>query len=260
MPVSGQIKEYQAVYDIYSNDILVELNIILDEHQKTLEINIPKDAEAIEVDKFKFEVVKLDNKNKLIIQDPINSVNIKYITSSFIDKSKEDRFFILSLNQEKEVTLKLPEKAVLKYSLNSLEQSVFPKTNNISTDGKRIIINWKENDLKQSSSILVIYNQKESFNFLFWLALGLIFILLFIFFKYFRYYKKEPDITRNLLDEEKKIISALLKEKNKELWQKQLELKTGISKVRLSRKLRNLEEKGLIEKTPYGNTNKVKIK
>jgi len=65
-------------------------------------------------------------------------------------------------------------------------------------------------------------------------------------------------LTRNLFEEERAIIEILL-EKG-ELWQKQLVLQTGISKVKLSRKLRNLEAKGLIEKVPYGNTNKIRLK
>ncbi|MBI2666575.1 hypothetical protein HYX13_03110 [Candidatus Woesearchaeota archaeon] len=67
-------------------------------------------------------------------------------------------------------------------------------------------------------------------------------------------------LTRNLFEEERAIMESLLDADHHELWQKQLSLKTGISAVKLSRKLRNLEAKGLIEKIPYGNTNKVRIK
>ncbi len=63
-----------------------------------------------------------------------------------------------------------------------------------------------------------------------------------------------------MFEDEKLIVRILLIEKTRELWQKQLEQKTGLNKVKLSRKLRSLEAKGLIEKIPYGNTNKIRLK
>ena len=260
MPVFGQ--KYNSNYEIYSNKILVELDIFLEEPKNTLEIDVPKDAKAIEVKNFSFDIADLDNKNRLVIKNPDKLIKIKYITGSFLEKSGGDNFFILDLEKETEIMLKLPEKAVLKYSLDSLEQSIFPKTNNVFTDGKRIIINWDKNSLNEANSILVIYNEENDTNFLFWLILILVLAGLFFIYKYKKkiFHKSEKTMTTNLFEEEKQIISILLKENNNELWQKQLELKSGISKVRLSRKLRNLEQKGLIEKIPYGNTNKIRLK
>lgn len=270
MPVFGEIKDYKAEYNIYSSNILVELNILLEEKRNSFEVEIPKDAEAVEVKDLKFDIIELENKNRIMINDsPFNFVNIKYITSSFIERSSGDTFFILDLSDlesiEKEVTVKLPEKAVLKHSLESLEQSIIPKTNNVLTDGKRIIIKWNENNLKEANSVLIIYKTSNQYLTLFWISLIFILLLFVIFFnKYLKsrvhIKKTENEFTRNLFDEEKKIVSILMGEKNNELWQKQLELKSSISKVRLSRKLRNLEEKGIIEKIPYGNTNKIRLK
>ncbi|MBI2665583.1 hypothetical protein HYX12_03115 [Candidatus Woesearchaeota archaeon] len=72
--------------------------------------------------------------------------------------------------------------------------------------------------------------------------------------------RSKEELTRNLFEEEKLIIEILFNAPQQELWQKQLALKTGLSKVKLSRKVRNLELKGLIEKIPYGNTNKIRLK
>ncbi len=264
-PVFAGFNEYKTTYDIYSGSVLVELIIGLEKPENFIEIEIPMDAEAVEVRGHDFEIINADNKNKLAIRNPANIINLKYITSAFLEKSNKDQFFILNIKDEKEITLKLPEKAVLKYRLDSLEQPIFPRTDKVSTDGKRIIIMWDESDLTETDSILVIYNQEDKINLSLWLFLALAFVFVLILSRFLlnRFYKKgkeRNEITRNLFDEEKKIISALLNEKNKEMWQKQLEIKTGITKVRLSRKIRNLEQKGLIEKVPYGNTNKIRIK
>jgi len=70
----------------------------------------------------------------------------------------------------------------------------------------------------------------------------------------------KKELTRNLFEDEKLVVETLLAADKHELWQKQLELRTKIPKVRLSRKLRSLEAKGLIEKVPYGNTNHIRLK
>jgi len=43
------------------------------------------------------------------------------------------------------------------------------------------------------------------------------------------------------------------------MWQKQLQLKTGFSKAKLSRVIRNLESRSLVKKIPFGNANKIRL-
>ena len=47
--------------------------------------------------------------------------------------------------------------------------------------------------------------------------------------------------------------------RNLEAWTKEILKEIGISKVKLSRKIRSLEKKELIKKVPYGNENKIKL-
>jgi uncharacterized membrane protein len=70
---------------------------------------------------------------------------------------------------------------------------------------------------------------------------------------------KKGELTRNLFEEEKKIVEYLVSRKNGESWTKEVARDLNIPKVRLSRKLRNLEQKGLIKRTPYGNENRIKL-
>ena len=71
--------------------------------------------------------------------------------------------------------------------------------------------------------------------------------------------KKKKDVTRNLFGEEKKIIEYLIEKKGHSCWTKELSKELDISKVRLSRKLRNLQEKELISKEPHGNENRITL-
>ncbi len=67
-------------------------------------------------------------------------------------------------------------------------------------------------------------------------------------------------IAPQFVEEEQKVVELLKKAENQELWQKQLLQETGLSKVKLSRLLRNLEERGVVTKQIFGNTNKIALK
>jgi len=59
-------------------------------------------------------------------------------------------------------------------------------------------------------------------------------------------------------EDERKIIELLMNEKRME--QIYLVAESGLSKVKVSRTLSKLEQRGIIEKKPLGNTNLIKLK
>jgi len=63
-----------------------------------------------------------------------------------------------------------------------------------------------------------------------------------------------------LLKKDEKVVFTALRNSNGVMLQNQLVLKTGLSKVAMTRALVKLERKNLIVKERYGLTNKVKIK
>jgi len=71
--------------------------------------------------------------------------------------------------------------------------------------------------------------------------------------------KKETEIMKNLYEEEKQIVRYLLKKKGNEAWTKEIVKNVGISKVKLSRKLRSLEAKEVVKRIPYGNENRIRL-
>jgi len=265
--LAADIDTYSLDYTIISDKISVKTTIEFQESQTNLELTLPQDAKAIEVKELNFETIELSDSIKLIIQNQeFNIVELQYITESLVEKST-DYFFITDLSNIEanniNIKLTLPEKAILKYPLTSNQASIIPSTSKVTTDGKSIMIQWDKSDLI-SKTILVIYNQEESNSILLFILIPILIIAIALFFiklkpKAIKQKSSEKDITKNLFEEEKKIVEVLLE--NKEgIWQKQLQLKTGLTKVKLSRKIRNLEEKGVLEKIPYGNTNKIRLK
>ncbi|MBI2151533.1 hypothetical protein HYU21_02280 [Candidatus Woesearchaeota archaeon] len=295
----AEIESYKGIYTIISDKVIVEENIQFSAVSKTITLAIPEDAAALEVKNAEFEVEEFKDYKLLTINKKLNtSFTIKYITESLIEET-DNNYFILDLGNleapEIIVKLILPESATLKYPLSSPQPSIFPTTKKVTTDGKSINIYWDETDLKESKTLMVMYKENKQFSLkLILVPIVVLMSLVVIFFSYFKHRsikskeditattEKEnnkfnntkiesneiednkeqikKDLTRNLFEEERAIIETLFEADNQELWQKQLVLKTGISKVKLSRKIRNLEAKSLIEKIPFGNTNKIRLK
>ena len=65
-------------------------------------------------------------------------------------------------------------------------------------------------------------------------------------------------ILKVLPEDEKTILELLVKEKKME--QTYLVAESGLSKVKVSRVLSKLEQRGIVEKKPLGNTNLVKLR
>lgn len=256
-------------YYIYENKVLVEHNF---DSVSNLELIIPKDIEKLDVNaEYKVETLE---KNFLIKINSAENLSINYITRSMIDKRGKKFYFVSKnyLNEFQEVKLVLPETAVL-----VKEGLIFPEPDETSSDGRSIILRW--NDFKEEQ-ILVDYEFIKEKNFIPYIVI-LIVILFFIGYLIFQreIFKKKIEkikgkagknkqkfektkkesLTKNLYEDEKKIAEYLLNKKDNEAWTKEIVRELGISKVKLSRKLRSLEQKELIKKIPYGNENKIRI-
>jgi len=87
------------------------------------------------------------------------------------------------------------------------------------------------------------------------MAVGALIILLF----QWRISRRQmEELLRILPEDERGILALLLKEKRME--QTYLVAESGLSKVKVSRILSKLQQRGIVEKKPLGNTNLVKLK
>ncbi|AKB84919.1 MarR family transcriptional regulator [Methanococcoides methylutens] len=68
----------------------------------------------------------------------------------------------------------------------------------------------------------------------------------------------KKDLVARVLDGDSRKLYRIIAEKE-EILQSELVLESGFSKVKVSRILKKLEDKSLIERKPYGNTNKIKV-
>jgi len=255
-------------YQIVEDSVFVEADF---EKVADFEFRLPYDAETIE-SKSAFDVVDFDS-YKIIRVNSSKNLTFSYITKALIEKTSNKNFFIIKnyYNKPLNVTLYLPEAGVLMEDFSL----IFPENAHVDTDGRRVFLEWSN---FSDDEIVVGYEIVKDENLLGWYLLVILLIGIIGFyllqFKQIRKQigflkgtkktkksieKRKKDITRNLFGEEKSIIEHLMEKKGRECWTKELERDLEISKVRLSRRLRSLEQKGLISREPYGNENRIKL-
>jgi uncharacterized membrane protein len=82
--------------------------------------------------------------------------------------------------------------------------------------------------------------------------------LIILLFQWKISHQQANNMLKILPEDERKIMEVLLNEKKME--QMYLVAESGLSKVKVSRLLAKLEQRGIIEKKPLGNTNLIKLK
>lgn len=129
-----------------------------------------------------------------------------------------------------------------------------PKRLEVISDGNSQIVSWKFENFNRTDLVIALEKQEDNtLNYLIIfgvLILGVGAIILF---------QPKKSKKEHLLEDETKIIELLKKADRRESWQRKIQEETGFSKAKLSRMIRNLEARELIEKIPMGNTNKIRL-
>ncbi len=172
------------------------------------------------------------------------------------------RFPITELVDKITITAKLPlGTAVVEQSKISGTglQRFEPVWGKEGSDGRRIYVIWERSSPKlgEAINVSIIYEQilDNQAGLIMIPAIGAMFIILiYIFRKRFA-----KDIMPILTDNERKVMEIIIREK-KDVDQRSIVRETDYSKSKVSRVLRNLENRGLIERFRKGRTNMVKFK
>ena len=250
------IQASSVEYQVIENKALVTINNYFSKNSSLL---IPQDASAIE-STLNF-IIEIEGRNKRITFSEQGSGTFQYITSSIIEKAGNKYLLVLEnpINGIEQTIATFPEGAILK------EDGAVPKPQSITTDGRTITLKWLKTD-----QAIAIYGFNENQNETIIVAIIIIALVLIISFFLTKKRKEKPrkrkkqnnsekQLTQNLLGEEKQIVLFLAKKRGRECWTKEIVKELNIPKVRLSRKLRSLEAKELIQRTPYGNENRIKL-
>ncbi len=223
------------------------------------------------VDKKVLIDIDLDVGSTFILPEEYSSLekhgsHINFISEDFLRKDNEWIFVLPKIiDSVYDLEVYLPKNHVL------VDDLVYPKGYKISSDGKNIILNWDEID----DEAIVFYEGVKNSYFWFWLVFCILVFLVICFFVYEKKrfckeldrLKKEAKIKnkeikknivcKNLFGDEKNIVEFLVKRNN--CWMKELVRELGLSKVRMSRKIRSLCEKGIVEKESFGRESRIRL-
>ncbi|NOZ59370.1 MAG: winged helix-turn-helix transcriptional regulator [Euryarchaeota archaeon] len=195
---------------------------------------------------------------------------LRNVVSSYRDDS------ILTLSYVPDVrvvnftfVVKLPKGSVLvseQRSAAGARAAVYPAPDRILTDGEHIIIRWRKWELSPGESfrIFVMYTRAGEGGAGYALALAGALLGGALTYAYFRLRRMKQEEERSrvvklVLREDEQRIFDLLEERG-EILQEEVVRITGFSKAKVSKLVRNLEEKGIIRKEPYRKTNRLVLK
>lgn len=161
-------------------------------------------------------------------------------------------------------TTKLKSGLVLIPSNTSSPFPVYsPKSGEKGSDGRRIFVYWSRKNVKEGEGITpsvsyeVARKPREGFTSLYTFIAGVI-ILIILFFLALR---SGPEESKTLpLKEDESEVIDIVKKAGAEIKQKRIVNNTDFSKAKVSRLVKDLEERGLLEKEKVGRTNRIKLK
>jgi len=257
---SVSASSYNIEFNQIDSKLLVKHIISLDNEQE-ISINLPSDAYSLSSDN-PYAI----NENILTITG--KNIKVSYLTLSALEKVSDGYYLINTIKfnfPADNVTIRL----ILSEGNFVDIEKIFPKPSSITTDGKQISLIWNLDNVKQGDDLPIVAGIKAKSSSLSWLFLILV-VLIALSALYLIYDKlikgkaakkeEKSPIESHLIESEKAVLSALKEADRGEMWQKQLQISTGFSKAKLSRVIRNLESRNLIDKIPFGNTNKVRLK
>lgn len=191
-------------------------------------------------------------KKELIVGE--NSLNFTIIYNDLIDRKNKQRVFRTTFHPENNAEMSIRLTLPAHFVLSDKEPSAIPKPDLLTTDGQKITLIWDFNN-SERADLSVFYEGEGNFGTIIIIfavvLLAGISLIFFIFKK-----SKIRDIEETLSSEELKIVEQIRKGVTK---QKEIAKNLEFSKSKMSKIVRKLEEKGLIEKKPYFKTNILKL-
>lgn len=203
---------------------------------------------------------------KMNLTQEKRTLELKFETADFVRTVDTKNLFSLDLSLSQSIeqaasSVKLPEGYAL--TNTSLIPAISPQAASIVSDGRRIIVNWNVVNLTadQPFKFQTLYEPvKGEF------STGLVTALILSFlalggtgFFFYRRLKKPKELILSVLDDFERRVIEIITNAGGEINQRKVVQETNLSKAKVSRVVKRLQERGLLEVTRLGRTNKLKL-
>lgn len=194
------------------------------------------------------------------------TLEISFETADFVKNVETNSLFSidLSLNlpvEQSVASVRLPEGYAL--TNTSLIPSISPQATDIASDGRRIIVNWKMDNLTlgQPFRFQTMYEPVKAQFPVGLVSAGVLSFLVLAGtgFFFYRRIRKPKEVILSVLDDFEKRVIEIMTAAGGEINQRKVVQDTNLSKAKVSRVVKRLQERGLVEVTRLGRTNKLKL-
>lgn len=171
------------------------------------------------------------------------SVTVEYYSNAYTIKNRST--WVFEYYDQENLTLFLPKNII-----------VYKTDGEVYTENGRMVIDFKGKSGRVVYGIRLENHAHDVMGYVVIpIGVGLGFFIFIKRFKNKRIKHKKTKLLELLSENERKLVLELMNKNG--ITQRALRLKTGMSKATVSRTLRSLEKKKIVEIKPYGNTNMV---
>jgi len=273
----AQVQFYGTDIDIDENQLAsVEMTITFNQPVKTFNFSVEGSVEKLTVNStagpqtcsVTYSGVSLILCNLNLTQSK-RTIVISFDTPDYVTDLKGSYLLNsdLSLNlniDTAEISARLPEgKAIV--GENVPNRISYPDSANILSDGRRIIVDWRFTNVTatQQLTFQIIYENivlQPLFDVRIRYALiaGAV-VGLATMFVYIRYFRKPEKVILSVLDEYERKVFDMIVAAGGAINQRKVVQETNLSKAKVSRVVKSLVNRGVIEVERMGRTNKLKV-
>lgn len=207
-------------------------------------------------------------KCKLSLTQEKRTMELGFETNDFVKVFQDKSYFDadLSLGEEIEsvfVSVRIPEGTAL-VSEDVKERLSYPMNATIISDGRHIIVTWKFSDFPPEQPLRpqILYERVQVFQssqIFLYVGIFAIATLITASFVYIRYFKKPEKLILSVLDDFERRVMDVIVATDGVTNQKKVVQETNLSKAKVSRVVKSLADRGLIEIERLGRTNRLKV-
>lgn len=264
----------QSTQYIKTGEPIGNLTLILEKEPKGVKILIDKEARNCLIQS---EFARCGN-----VSAGEHVISITYTSAYPLARVGENILFkhsnrLTYPTKKQRITLRLPIGTIIPREIGKDESFyISPDTAELYSDGERILLVWDETKQEVDLSVIMRDTTPTPTAWITLAGLSTIIAAASIAYILFTRIRKEKIVKKTtkktdkkeqakellpqFIEDERKVVELLQNAPNNEAWQKTILQETKFSKAKVSRIIRNLEERGVVVKTIYGNTNKVTLK
>ncbi|MBI2547643.1 MAG: winged helix-turn-helix transcriptional regulator [Candidatus Aenigmarchaeota archaeon] len=203
---------------------------------------------------------------KMNLTEDKRTLELDFETADFVKTIDGKSLFSIDLSLSQNIlqastAVKLPEGYALANTTTIPE--VTPPATNIVSDGRRIIVNWNIENVTSDKSFKfqTLYEPTKGAFPVTLVSIGVIALISFSSgaFLFYRRMRKPKEVILSVLDDFEKRVIEVITAAGGEINQRKVVQDTNLSKAKVSRVVKRLQERGLIEVTRLGRTNKLKL-